>query len=120
MSSITINGNLENDGSITLSGNTGAKEYEVYVPMLRREQHVSYATAIVNVSADSAESAMEWIEQNPEEIYHSLEDTVNLEWEIDDDGPSDTWDPEICDARVNGLIMRQNIKVRVVMEKENE
>ena len=111
MSSIT-NENLEQDGSITFSGSTGSKEFAICTTFERNEQWKARSTVTINVSADSAEDAKAWIQENSEEIERAIPLCYEADYEMD------TWDPELDGMMVDGEITREGGQLHVALEDE--
>ena len=68
MSSNPITGTTEKDGSITINGPTGSKEFKIAMQyMMERTDQVARCL-IVNVTAETEEDAIRWSEMNQDEI----------------------------------------------------
>ncbi len=111
MSSNLIKGTAERDGSITINGSTGSKEFEINVQFDQQETWTSVATATLNISADSESAAKEWISQNAEDIACACSD--HLDYERSEWGPEDVYFDNASNMECNGEVVRQNLKVRV-------
>lgn len=112
MSSNAITGVVEKNGSITLSGSTGSKEFKIFITFGRNEQWWTQSAASVNVSADSVEDAKAWIQENS----HEIEEAIPLDYEANCE--VDTWDPELQSMMVCGEITRENGQLHVALEDE--
>ena len=111
MSSNTIKGTAERDGSITINGSTGSKEYKFSIEYQRERTDLVSNLQTLNVTADSPEDAIQWTRMNQSEIDMILWEEGELHTHKFDQGDysdHELGEPFAGSHTCDGEVMRQN------------